>query len=315
MSVGRRAERIVSLLPSATEMIYGLGLQDRLVGVTHECDFPLAAKRLPVLVRPVLPLETMAQGEIDVAVAARLREGKSLYEIDERLLAELAPDLIVTQDLCQVCAPSGNELTQALAALPQKPDVIWMTPRTLAGVQDNIRALAAATGAQAQAAQMIADWDERLAAVERRAARLARRPRVFCMEWLDPVYCSGHWGPEMVRLAGGQDALGREGADSIRIPWSDVVAFAPEILILMPCGFSLEQALAQTGLLASYEGLRDLPAVAADRVFVVDANSFFARPGPRLVDGVELLSHLIAGAPWHGPEDAFRRIDLRRVTS
>ncbi len=315
MSGGRRAERIVSLLPSATEMIYGLGLQDRLVGVTHECDFPSAAKGLPVLVRPVLPLETMTQGEIDIAVAARLREGKSLYEIDERLLAELAPDLIVTQDLCQVCAPSGNELTQALAALPQKPDVIWMTPRTLAGVQDNIRALAAATGAQAQVAQMIADGDARLAVVESRAASLARRPRVFCMEWLDPVYCSGHWVPEMVRLAGGEDALGRAGAESVRIPWSDVVAFAPEILILMPCGFSLEQAIAQTGLLAPYQGLRDLPAVAADQVFVVDANAYFARPGPRLVDGVELLSHLIAGAPWHGPEDAFRRIDLRRVTS
>lgn len=311
MSGGGRAERIVSLLPSATEMIYGLGLEDRLVGVTHECDFPPAARELPVLVRPALPLENMSQAEIDAAVTARLREGKSLYEIDERLLAELAPDLIVTQDLCQVCAPSGNELTQALAHLPKKPDVIWMTPRTLAGVQDNIRELARATGAEARAARIIADWDARIAAVERRGAAVSRRPRVFCMEWLDPVYCSGHWVPEMVRLAGGHDALGREGTDSVRIAWRDVVDFAPEILILMPCGFSLDQAASQTALLASYEGLRDLPAVADGRVFVVDANSYFARPGPRLVDGAELLSHLIAGASWRGAADAFRRVDLR----
>lgn len=310
MSGPRTAERIVSLLPSATEMIYGLGLQDRLVGVTHECDFPPAAKGLPVLVRPVLPLENMSQAEIDAAVTARLREGKSLYQIDERLLAELAPDLIITQDLCQVCAPSGNELTQALSHLPKKPDVLWMTPRTLSGVRDNICDLARATGASAAAAQMIADWDVRLSAVERRGASLARRPRVFCMEWIDPVYCSGHWAPEMVWIAGGHDALGREGSDSVRIPWNDVVAFAPEVLILMPCGFSLEQAHAQTGQMTQYEGLCDIPAVVQDRVYVADANSYFARPGPRLVDGAELLSHLIVGSPWNGTADAYRKVNL-----
>jgi iron complex transport system substrate-binding protein len=305
-----RAERIVSLLPSATEMIYGLGLEARLVGVTHECDYPPAAKALPVLVRPVLPLKHMSQSEIDAAVTARLREGKSLYEIDERLLADLAPDLIITQDLCQVCAPSGNELTQALAHLPTKPDVLWMSPRTLAGVQDNINDLARATGAEIAAARLVADWNARMGAVEQRGAALTHRPRVFCMEWLDPVYCSGHWIPDMVRRAGGHDALGREGADSVRIPWSDVVAFAPEVLILMPCGFSLEQALAQTNLMAQYEGLSDLPAVRDNRVYIVDANAFFARPGPRLVDGAELLAHLIAGGAWSGAKDAFRRVEL-----
>ncbi len=310
MSERASAERIVSLLPSATEMIYALGLEARLVGVTHECDYPPAAKALPVLVRPVLPVEHMSQSEIDAAVTARLREGKSLYEIDEQLLADLAPDLIITQDLCQVCAPSGNELTQALAHLPKKPDVLWMTPRTLQGVQDNINDLARATGAEAAAMRIIADWNARMSAVEQRGAALAHRPRVFCMEWLDPVYCSGHWVPDMVRRAGGHDALGREGADSVRIPWSDVVAFAPEIIILMPCGFTLEQALAQTGLMAQYEGLSDLPAVRDNRVYVVDANAYFARPGPRLVDGAELLSHLIAGAEWTGTGDAYRRVEF-----
>jgi iron complex transport system substrate-binding protein len=304
------ADRIVSLLPSATEMIYGLGLEARLVGVTHECDYPPAAKALPVLVKPVLPLERMSQSEIDAAVTARLREGKSLYEIDEKLLADLAPDLIITQNLCQVCAPSGNELTQALAHLPKKPDVLWMTPRNLQGVQDNINDLARATGAEAAAARLIADWNARMDAVEQRGAALAHRPRVFCMEWLDPVYCSGHWIPDMVRRAGGHDALGREGADSVRIPWSDVVAFAPEILILMSCGFTLEQALAQTSLVADYEGLSELPAVRDNRVYIVDANAHFARPGPRLVDGAELLSHLITGAAWAGAGDAYRAVEF-----
>jgi iron complex transport system substrate-binding protein len=308
---GRRAERIVSLLPSATEMIYALGLEDRLVGVTHECDFPPAAKALPTLVRSVLPLERMTQSEIDVAVAARLRDGKSLYEIDERVLADLAPDLVLTQDLCQVCAPSGNELTQALKHLPQKPDVLWMTPRSLAGVQDNIRDLAQATGAEAAAACMIDDWNARMGVVEERGAALARRPRVFFMEWLDPIYGAGHWVPEMVRIAGGLDGLGREHADSVRISWSDVVAYAPEILIVAPCGFGLEQALGQIASLEGREGLVDLPAVRDNRVFVVDANSYFARPGPRLVDGVELLSHLIAGADWASDREAYRRIDLQ----
>lgn len=308
---GGRAERIVSLLPSATEMVYALGLQGRLAGVTHECDYPAAAKALPVLVRPVLPIDRMSPAEIDAAVTQRLREGKSLYEIDERLLRELAPDLIVTQDLCQVCAPSGNELTQAVRGLPRHPDILWMTPRNLAGVQQNLRDLAAAAGVEAAADQLIADWDARVAAVAARAANLSVRPRVFCMEWLDPVYCSGHWVPEMVRLAGGEDALGREGADSVRIEWRDVVAFEPEILILMPCGFSLEQALAQTRLLSLYDGLAGLPAVREGRVYAVDANAYFARPGPRLVDGIELLSHLIAGAEWRGPAQAWRRVELR----
>jgi iron complex transport system substrate-binding protein len=309
---GRRpAERIVSLLPSATEMIYALGLEDRLVGVTHECDYPVAAKALPALVKSVLPVETMTQSEIDVAVTARLRQGKSLYEIDERVLADLAPDLILTQDLCQVCAPSGNELTQALKHLERKPDVLWMTPRSLDGVQNNIRDLAKATGAEPAAARMIDDWTARMRIVEERGAKLAHRPRVFFMEWLDPVYCSGHWIPEMVRIAGGEDALGREHADSVRIPWSDVVAYAPEILILAPCGYGLEQALAHSGLLANREGLSELPAVRDNRVFAADANSYFARPGPRLVDGAELLSHIIAEADWRGDGDACRRVDLR----
>ncbi len=291
-------------------MVFALGLGGQLVGVTHECDYPAGARGLPVLVKPALPLEQMSQAEIDVAVAARLREGRSLYEIDEDLLRALAPDLILAQDLCQVCAPSGNELSRALTHLPHQPEVLWMTPRTLSGVRENIRALGQATAREAAAACLLADWDRRLAAVAARGAGLARRPRVFCMEWLDPIYCAGHWAPEMVRLAGGHDGLGREGGDSVRVAFQEVIDFAPEVLILMPCGFALPQALEQARLVTQYPGWRDLPAVVAGEVYVVDANAYFARPGPRLVEGAELLGHILAGGSWSGPADALARVDL-----
>jgi len=301
--------RIVSLLPSATEMVFALGLEDRLVGVTHECDFPEQVRGLPVLVRPALALEGLSQADIDAAVSAHMQAGKNLYEIDEQLLAQLAPDLIVTQDLCQVCAPSGNELSHALTNLPKKPDILWMSPKTLGGVRGNMIDLGRATGCESAAERILADWDARVAAVRAWTARQAARPRVFCMEWFDPVYCAGHWIPEMVRLAGGQEQLGREGADSIRIAWDDVRAYAPDVIILMPCGYSLEQARKTVTPVMDYPGWKDLPAVQAGRVYLVDANSYFARPGPRLVDGIELLSHILAGGPWAGPADAFMALD------
>lgn len=302
--------RIVSLLPSATEMVFALGLGDQLVGVTHECDYPPDALDLPVLVKAVLPVASMSQTEIDEAVTQRLRDGLSLYEIDESLLRALAPNLILTQNLCQVCAPSGNELSRALTQLEDKPDILWMTPHTLAEVLGNIRELGNATGREPAAEMIAADWVMRIRAVADQAAISSRRPRVFCMEWMDPIYCSGHWVPEMVHLAGGCDELGRPGADSVRISWEAVVEWAPEILILMPCGFGLDKAIAQARLLANYPGFYDLPAIKAGRAYAVDANAYFARPGPRLVDGVELLHHLISGRhDWQGCSTAYAKLD------
>jgi len=301
--------RIVSLLPSATEMVYALGLGDALVGVTHECDYPEAAKSLPPVVRPALNLEGLTQSEIDAAVSARLREGKTLYEIDEKRLLDLAPDIILTQDLCQVCAPSGNELSRAVMFLPNQPKLIWMTPRNLAGVKENILELAQAAGVETRAAQLFADWDQRIAAVEARSRTLANRPRTFCVEWIDPLFCAGHWIPEMMRLAGGDEGLGREGEESIRIDWQRVRDFKPERIFIMSCGYPLPQAIEQADIIKKYEGLSDLPAVQRGGVYVVDSNAFFARPGPRLVDGAELLSHLLTGAPWNGPE-AYAKLKL-----
>src|SRR5579883_2549902 len=285
--------RIVSFLPSATEMVCALGLGDQLVGVTHECDYPPEARSKPIVVTSVLPLETMTQREIDEAVTQRLRNGQSLYQVDETLLRDLSPDIIITQDLCQVCAPSGNELSQALKVLSRQPEILWMTPKSLAGIEENIHTLGEATGLQSRAEALIASGRARLEKIAARTRNLTTRPRVFCMEWLDPVYCSGHWVPELVRIAGGIDALGREGSDSVRIPWDDVRKWDPEILVVIPCGFHLEKVMAQIPRLFEYEGWAELTAVRSNRVYAVDANSYFARPGPRVVDGGELLAHLI----------------------
>jgi iron complex transport system substrate-binding protein len=305
-------QQIVSFLPSATEIACALGLSEQLVGITHECDYPPEILGKPVVVRSALPIDTMSQLEIDVAVAERMRSGHSLYEVDEKLLQELTPDLILTQDLCQVCAPSGTEVSHALKLLPSKPRILWLTPNSLQQIFDNIRELGEATGRVKEAESLIAKGQarlERVAAVTRKASQ---RPRVFCMEWLDPVYCSGHWVPEMVRLAGGIDSISRENADSIRVPWDKVREWAPEVLIITPCGYNLEQVVEKAAKLSTYAGWSDLPAVRKNQVYAVDANSYFARPGPRVVDGTELLAHLINPqlVPWTGPANAYRRLHL-----
>jgi iron complex transport system substrate-binding protein len=304
------ASRIVSFLPSATEMVCVLGLEEKLLGLTHECDFPGSIKGKPVVVKSAIPVEQLSEPEIDTAVSERLSAGLSVYQVDEVLLKSLAPDLILTQDLCQVCAPSGNEVTQALNALPNRPEILWLTPRTLAEIADNLREVARATGTMERAEAWIATNFERLKQIETLALQAAVRPRVFCMEWLDPLYCSGHWVPEMVRIAGGIDQLSKQGSDSIRISWQEVFNWAPEILILMPCGNHLEQVMDLAPKLCSLPRWDEVPAARNGKVYAVDASSYFARPGPRVIQGTELLAHLIHPElfNWEGPANAFRRI-------
>jgi iron complex transport system substrate-binding protein len=302
--------RIVSFLPAATEMVYALGLGDQLVGVTHECDFPAEARKVPVVVRPAMALETMSLHEIDVAVAERIGSGGSLYKVDDDLLYRLKADLLLTQNLCQVCATSGNDLESLLKVLKPTPEIVWMSPHSLEQIFENMRELGQVTGRSDAAEACIEDYRGRLERVAARSKQAASRPRVFCMEWADPVYCAGHWVPEMVELAGGTDGLGRKGADSVRIAWADVLQWAPEVIVFSPCGFNLEKALEQVVFLEALPGWAELPAVRNSRVFVVDANSYFARPGPRVVEGTELLAHLIHPElfDWHGPAGAFQKI-------
>jgi iron complex transport system substrate-binding protein len=302
--------RIVSFLPSATEMVCALGLADQLVGITHECDYPPQIAGKPVVVRNALPLARMSLPEIDQVVSQRIRSGASLYQVDEGRLRQLAPNLILTQDLCQVCAPSGNEVAQVLKALGSKPQILWLTPKSLSGIEDNLRDIGKATSRCRQAEAVIAAGRARLERVAAQTARTLTRPRVFCMEWVEPVYCSGHWVPEMVELAGGTDTLSRKGTDSVRVAWEEVLDWAPEVLVISPCGFNLSRAAEQAFQLRTRPGWDGLPAVQQNRVYAVDANSYFARPGPRIVEGVELLAHLIHPeiCHWDGPEAAFRSI-------
>jgi iron complex transport system substrate-binding protein len=303
-------QRIVSFLPSATEMVCALGLGDRLMGVSHECDYPPEARGKPVVVRAALPVERMSQAEIDIAVTQQLRAGRSLYQVEERLVRDIAPDLILTQDLCQVCAPSGNEVAQLLTLLPSKPSILSMTPRSLDGIFSNLQELGEATGTAERARELIRAARARLARIAANTCQISRRPRVFCMEWIDPPYCCGHWVPEMVELAGGTDELGRRGSDSVRIAWEEVLRWAPEVLLVMPCGLDLEKAAIQARALFSYPGWSTIPAVRAGRVYAVNANAYFARPGPRVVDGTELLAHLLHPTlfDWTASEPAFTRL-------
>jgi iron complex transport system substrate-binding protein len=310
------AQRIVSLLPAATEMAFALGLGSRIVAVTHECNFPPEARMKPVIVRPALDMAGMSPGEVDAAVSNRLAAGQSLYAVDEALLRQLKPDLILTQDLCEVCAPSGNDLAVALKQLQPAPRILSLSPRSLNDIHENLRALGHATGRTDEAERLVADGRDRLEFIVKRTVGLSRRPRVFFMEWADPVYCAGHWIPEMVEMAGGLDALAKKGTDSARIPWQAVLEWAPEVLVFSPCGFKLEEVLRQTAYLQSLPGWADLPAVRHGRAYAVDADAYFARPGPRVVDGTELLAHLIHPElfSWKGSADAYREISTHAAT-
>jgi iron complex transport system substrate-binding protein len=278
--------RIASLVPSATEMLFALGLGERVVAVTHECDYPPGAEQLPHLTRSVIP-EGLDAAEIDRAVRERTGEGEALYLLDEEALDELDVDLIVTQAVCEVCAVSFDDVRAVAERLPTKPEVISLDPSTLGEVLADIPRLAEAAGAGEAGEALVEELGARLEAVEQAVAD-APRPRVAALEWLDPVYIGGHWVPQMIELAGGEDALGLPGEKSRTVEWSEVEAVAPEVVISMPCGYYAEQAAAETMRWRAHLALAGPRAV-----FAVDAAAYFSRPGPRLVDGVELLGHLL----------------------
>jgi iron complex transport system substrate-binding protein len=283
--------RIVSFLPSATELAFSLGLGDDVVGVSHECDYPPEAKTRPAVVHCALPLENLPPAEIDSAVSTQLQVGASIYTVDIDLLKALEPDLILAQDLCEVCAPSGNETERALAALDGKAKVLTLAPRSLREIHDNLRQLGEATNRTSVAETLIAASRARLARLAEEL-RGAPRRRVFFVEWTDPIFCGGHWVPEMIELAGGFDALARKGGDSVRVARQDVLQWAPEVLVISPCGAHLESAAEQGTAFLRDPFWSTLPAVQSGDVYAVDASSYFARPGLRVFDGIEVLAHI-----------------------
>jgi iron complex transport system substrate-binding protein len=286
--------RIASLVPSATEALFALGLGDRVVAVTHECDHPEAATRLPRLTSSVIP-EGLPPAEIDSRVREVTGRGEALYRLDEDVLGELRPDLIVTQALCAVCAVSYDDVRAVAGRLPSRPAVVSLDPETLDEVLGDLVTLADAAGEREAGERLRDKLAARLAAVSA-ALAITRRLRVAALEWLDPPFIGGHWVPEMIELAGGVDPLGDPGAKSRTASWEELAAARPEIAVVMPCGLYVDEAAEQAD---AYR--EQLVALGARRVVAVDAASSFSRPGPRLVDGIELLAHLIHPDLWDAP--------------
>jgi iron complex transport system substrate-binding protein len=297
---------IVSLLPSATEIVFALGLGDRLGGRTHECDFPPEAAHVPVVTASRLVHDPLDSAGIDAQVASAVGD-RGLYRLDEDALAAAAPDLILTQALCEVCAVDHDVVRDAAARLARPPRVLALEPRTLEDVLASIGDVADAAGVADRAPAVVAGLRTRLERVERAVAGRPPR-RIVCLEWLDPPYAAGHWVADQVRLAGGHDPLARAGRDSVRIAPADVVRAEPDVVVLMPCGWSADEAACAVDPIAFADRYGDVPAVAAGRVAAVDGSSYFNRPGPRLVDGVELLAALLHpdAAPTPLPPDAAR---------
>jgi iron complex transport system substrate-binding protein len=291
-----RGMRIASLVPSATEALFALGLGDSVVAVTHECDHPDAATRLPRLTSSVIP-EGLPPAEIDSRVREVTGRGEALYRLDEDVLRELRPDLIVTQALCAVCAVSYDDVRAVAGRLPSHPAVISLDPGTLDEVLGDLVTVADAAGEREAGERLLGELEARLARVREAVAGLTR-PRVAALEWLDPPFIGGHWVPEMIALAGGTDALGDPGVKSRTAGWEEIAASGPEIAVVMPCGLYVDEAAEQA------EAYRErLAGMGARRVVAVDAASSFSRPGPRLVDGVELLAHLIHPDSIDAPAD------------
>jgi iron complex transport system substrate-binding protein len=278
--------RIVSLVPSATEMLFALGLGPDLIAVTHECDYPLAARELPKVTRDVLP-PGLSSAQIDAAVKERTLAGESIYELDTEMLHDLRPDLIVTQALCSVCAVSYDDVRAVAEEITSRPQVISLDPRTVGEVLGDARTLARATERKDAGVELIRDASARIDRV-RIAVRRATRPRVVALEWLDPPFAAGHWTPQLIEYAGGEDVLGLPGERSEERTWQEVEASQPDVVIVMPCGYDAEIAHREA------EMHRDeLAAVGAGEVVAVDAASYFSRPGPRIVDGLELMAHIL----------------------
>jgi iron complex transport system substrate-binding protein len=273
-------------VPHATELLFALGLGPQVVAVTHECDHPPAAIELPRVTRDVLPAGLSA-GQIDAAVRERTLEGEAIYELDREALAALEPELIVTQALCPVCAVSYEEVAELAGRLPSRPRVIALDPKTLEETLGDVATLAAATGHDAQGRALVRDAEERIKRITE-AVHGQPRPRVAALEWLDPVFAAGHWTPQLIELAGGEDVLAEAGGPSRTVSWQDVAAAEPEVVIVMPCGYDAPRAHAEA---IGYAG--ELAGLGAGRIVAVNASAYFSRPGPRLIDGLELLAQIL----------------------
>ena len=303
--------RIISLLPAATEIAAALGLMEQVVGVSHECDFPEEAKARPRVTHCPVHNAGLASGEVDQWVRRTLRDNGTIYTIDEPLLRELRPDVILTQKLCDVCAVGYGTVARLAETLPGPPQVVNLEPTSLTDIFDDIRRVGEACGVPERAHGVIARLSERAELVRHRADRISHRPRCFLMEWVEPLFCSGHWGPELMEMAGGCDSLGRMHKPSSQVNWQEVIDSRPEIIVLALCGYDIDHARRDYKLLRRLPGFDSLPAAHRGEIYLVDASAYFARPGPRVVDSLEILAGILH--PREFPEFASTGPDDPRV--
>lgn len=298
------------MLPSATEIAFALGLGDEVVGVTHECDYPPEVATRRIVVKSVIDSEKHGSREIDAIVRDRLRAKKGIYTIDLDGFREAAPDFIITQDLCNVCAVDYDEVHSAARLLASTPEIISLAPSRLVDVLHDIERVGEATGKKTEAENLVLVLNRRIEKVRKNAESADRRPRVTCLEWLDPLFNAGHWIPEMVDLAAAVDGLGEQGNPSKEIGWQELRAFEPEIVILMPCGFDVQRTLVESSVLGRLAGWSELPAVKSGRLFAVNGGAYFNRSGPRLVDGLEILAQIIHPEifPWQALPEAAQKL-------
>ena len=303
--------RIVSLLPAATEITAALGLMDQVIGVSHECDFPKEANERPRVTRCAVHGAELASRDVDKWVRRALHDNGTIYTIDEPVLRKLQSDVILTQRLCDVCAVGYGTVAKLAQTLPGPPQVVNLEPRSLADIFDDIRRVAKACEIPKRAEKLIANLSERVENVRERAAKIPDRPRCFLIEWVDPPFCSGHWGPELVEVAGGQDPLGRKHKPSAQIDWQEVRDARPEIIVLALCGYDIDRARRDYELLRRFTGFDSIAAAANRQVYIVNASAYFARPGPRIVDSLEILAGILH--PSEFPEFVSRGPDDPRV--
>ena len=293
--------RICSFLPSATEIVYLLGLGDSLHGVSHECDFPPDALGKPKVVRSRFDSENLSSGEIDRIVTDMMMRGENIYEVDADVLADARPDLVITQQLCEVCAISFEDVQHAVAALSPVPTVLSLDPHSIDDMLNDITRVGEHTGSKNAAAEVVAGLRARIDSVLQAAESVTASPTVACIEWLDPIIAAGHWVPEMVETAGGTDALVRPGSPSTRIDFAQLVEADPDVLVLMPCGMDVPRARSEFDALPDHADWRRLSAFQNDRAYAVDSGALFSRSGPRLVDGIELLARILHPELFDGP--------------
>ena len=302
--------QICSLLPSATEIVFSLGLGQHLVGVTHECDYPPEAARLPVVTRSNLDSEAASSREIHTHISRSLHSGSSIYHLDQERLASADPGLILTQELCDVCAVAYGEVRRAVRQLEGERTILSLEPSKLEGILQTIVQVAQHSGVPERGDAVVAGLRERIERVSEKASQADSQPSVLALEWLDPPMAAGHWVPEMVRLAGGRDGLGQEGSPSFSLSWEAVAGYDPERIVLMPCGFTLKRTLKEARNANWPEEWNGLQAVRSGQVYAVDGSAYFNRPGPRIVDGLEILSEILHPDIFKrlSPPDAWQKV-------